>query len=116
MIGSVIIFIIYFIRLAWKDLKDRVTELEGKNGLVTKMDIWKLQEEVMYLRRGFESYQNSNRILMERMERMERNRVELIEKINKVDQSKMDTSLIALLNDGLIKELSKEDKPNPPKT
>ena len=47
MIGSVIILIIYLICLAWKDLKDRVTELEGKNGLVTKMDIWKLQEEVM---------------------------------------------------------------------
>ena len=50
------------------------------------------------------------------MERIEKNRVELIEKINKAGQSKMDTSLIALLNDGLIKELSKEDKPNPPKT
>lgn len=38
MIGSVIILIIYLICSAWKELKDRVTELENKNNPVKVTD------------------------------------------------------------------------------
>ena len=49
-------------------------------------------------------------------DRLAQSESNLTQRVDKVFETQMDTSLIALLNDGLIKELSKEDTPNPPTT
>lgn len=86
-LGCIIFAIVYSFYQSWRELKERVESLERE-------------------RKG-------NSTLEYRCDQLLSRVSELTEKVDKVCSTQMDTSLIAVLNDGLIKELSKEDTPNP---
>jgi len=99
-------------------LKEHVRKLQQKeeqtNFLERKFD--HLLGKVNNLDRDSSDLDKRFQYICSVTDRLARNESELAQRMDKVFETQMDTSLIALLNDGLIKELSKEDTPNPPTT
>lgn len=114
-LGCIIFAIVYSFYQSWRELKERVESLErerkGNSTLEYRCD--QLLSRVNELNSYIIDINKRFNYICGVVNRIAHSESELTEKVDKVCSTQMDTSLIAVLNDGLIKELSKEDTPNP---
>lgn len=72
-----------------------------------------LLNEVHTLRRNIGDLDEKFGYISQVTQRISESESQLTEKVGKITASQLDTSLVALLNDGIVKELSKESESNP---
>jgi len=118
-LGCILFAIIYSFYQSWRELKERVETLEKERRRDSTLE-YKF-DHILSTVNQLSSY-NINiekrfQYISSVVNGLARSESALTEKVDKVCSTQMDTSLIAVLNDGLIKELSKElskeDTPNP---
>lgn len=113
-LGCIIFAIVYSFYQSWRELKERVESLEKerKGGSTLEYKFDHLLSTVNQLSSYNIDIDKRFNYICGVVNRIAHNESALTEKVDKVCSTQMDTSLIAVLNDSLIKELSKEDTPN----
>lgn len=111
----IVIFIVGLI-FYWshQELKTKVAELESKNSSLLVLDTIKanhLTGKVDEVRRQANDLEKRYEYLFGVVNRVAASESEMTQKIEAINHSQLDTSLVALLSDGIVKELTKEDVP-----
>lgn len=117
-IAPIVLFIVaMFFYWDNEELKKRVRVLEQKKDSNSQEVMFThLLGEVHTLRRTTTDLDKRFNYICSVTQRISESESELTEKLGKMTASQLDTSLVALLNDGIVKELSKESESNPPPT
>lgn len=117
-IVPIVLFVVgMFSYWAYEELKERVHALEKKKDSDSQEVMFThLLNEVHTLRRNIGDLDEKFGYISQVTQRISESESQLTEKVGKITASQLDTSLVALLNDGIVKELSKESESNPPPT
>ena len=117
-IAPIVLFIVaMFFHWTNEELKKRVSALEQKEqSNVAKRVVNHLATNVDALNSITRDLDKRFNYICSVTQRISESESQLTEKVEKMTASQLDTSLVALLNDGIVKELSKESESNPPPT
>lgn len=117
-IVPIVLFVVgMFSYWAYEELKKRVSALEQKEqSNVAKRVVNHLATNVDALNSITRDLDKRFNYICSVTQRISESESQLTEKVEKMTASQLDTSLVALLNDGIVKELSKESESNPPPT
>lgn len=115
-IAPIVLFIVaMFFHWANEELKERVHALgKKKDSDSQEVMFTHLLNEVHTLRRNIGDLDEKFGYISQVTQRISESERELTETVGNMTASQLDTSLVALLNDGIVKELSKESESNPP--